>query len=359
MNKKSKLALAGTLTVLAAIILNLLFFGYELLKKPVSHDTTEVIFDVNPGTTISQISHDLEVSKLIRNAKVFRWYARIRLHTSSIKAGEYSLNQAMSPDEIVAVLVSGKSIARNLTIAEGLNLWDIADIFEKMKICSRQEFFKIVYDREFIKSVLNEDAPSLEGYLFPETYKVTKFEGAKSIITQMVNRFLTVWNEIEPEAKQKSAGWSRRQIITFASIVEKETGAGFERPLVSSVFHNRLIKKMRLQTDPTVLYGNAVLQGKMPLNITRADLQTPTLYNTYTNYGLPPTPISNPGKAAILATINPAVTSYLFFVSQNNGTHVFSENIQQHNKAVQKYQMNAKARENKSWRDLKQPAAKK
>ena len=339
--------------LLIAIMVTGLFFGYQLLKKPISNDNTEIVFDVVPGTTIGQIAKDLQKQRLIRNARVFRWYARLRLRTQSIKAGEYSLNQSMTPDDIVAVLVSGKSIARNLTIAEGLNLWDIATLFEKMNICSAQEFFKIVYDKEFIKSLLNEDLNSLEGYLFPETYKITKFEGAKSIISQMVNRFLIVWKEVEPEAKVKASGWSRRQIITFASIVEKETGAGFERPLVASVFRNRLDKKMRLQTDPTVLYGNAVLRGKMPLNITKTDLLTPTLYNTYTNYGLPPTPICNPGKAAILATLNPAVSSYLFFVSQNNGTHMFSENIQQHNKAVQMYQMNAKARANKSWRDLK------
>jgi UPF0755 protein len=347
------MASVGVVSILIAIMVTGLFFGYQLLKKPIGKDKSEIIFDVVPGTTIGQIAKDLQKQRLIRNARVFRWYARLRLRTQSIKAGEYSLNQTMTPDDIVAVLVSGKSIARNLTIAEGLNVWDIADIFEKMKICTREEFFKIVYDKAFIKSLLNEDLNTLEGYLFPETYKVTKFESPKSIITQMVNRFLIVWKEVEPEAKIKVSGWSRRQIITFASIVEKETGAGFERPLVASVFHNRLDKKMRLQTDPTVLYGNAVLRGKMPLNITKTDLLTPTLYNTYTNYGLPPTPICNPGKAAIMATINPAVTSYLFFVSQNNGTHVFSETIQQHNRAVQMYQMNAKARANKSWRDLK------
>lgn len=347
------MASVGVASIAIAVLLTGLFFGYQLLKKPMSQDNTEIAFDVVPGTTVGQIARDLQNQRLIRNAQVFRWYARLRLRTQSIKAGEYSLNQSMTPDEIVAVLVSGKSIARNLTIAEGLNLWDVAQIFEKMNICTSQEFFKIVYDKEFIKSLLKEDLSSLEGYLFPETYKITKFEGAKSIIAQMVNRFNLVWKELEPEAKQKAAGWSRRQIITFASIVEKETGAGFERPLVASVFRNRLDKKMRLQTDPTVLYGNAVLRGKMPLNITKADLLTPTLYNTYTNYGLPPTPICNPGKAAIIATLNPAFSSYLFFVSQNNGTHVFSENIQQHNRAVQMYQMNAKARAGKSWRDLK------
>lgn len=353
MTKKTKVASFGIVSMTVAIAIVALFFGYQLLKSPVSSDKTEIIFEVSPGTSLAQISGELRVKGLIRNSRIFQIYATLRGLASKFKVGEYSLNQAMTPDEIMMVVVSGKSIARTVTIAEGLNLYDIAQIFEKNRISTVDEFFKIVYDRQFIKSLLNENVISLEGYLFPETYKITKFEGAKAIITQMVNRFLTVWKEVDPEAR--GIGWSRAQVVTFASIIEKETGASFERPLVSSVFHNRLVKKMRLQTDPTVLYGMAVKQGKMPTNITRNDLLTPTVYNTYTIMGLPPTPIANPGKEALLAALKPAKTNYLFFVSQNNGTHIFSENIRQHNKAVKEYQMNAKLRVNKSWRDLKQP----
>lgn len=353
MSKKSTVASAGILSIFVAALMVAGYFGYQLLKNPMSHNKSEIIFEVPPGTALSEIADELQAKSLIRNSKSFQWYARAKGLAAKIKVGEYSLNQSMNPDEIMNILVSGKSIARSITIAEGLNLYDIAQLFVKFNICSEKEFYEIVYDRAFIKSLLKEDLPSLEGYLYPETYKFTRYEGPRAIITQMVKGFLTVWdNEIAPVAKL--SGWKRNQIVIFSSIVEKETGAGFERPLVASVFHNRLLKKMRLQTDPTVLYGMAVKLNKMPDNITRNDLITPTPYNTYTNFGLPPTPISNPGKEALLATLKPASTKYLYFVSQNNGTHIFSETLQQHNKAVQDFQVNRKAREGKSWKDLKQ-----
>lgn len=324
-----------------------------------STDSTEILFDVSPGSSMTQIVKDLQDKGLIRNANLFMFYARFRKMNSKLKVGEYSLNKTMTADQILSVLASGKSVTRNFTVAEGLSIFDIGEIFEKAGIGTKVEFFALVRDKEFIKSLLNEDLESLEGYLFPETYKITKFETMKSIVTQMVKRFLLVWSKYDEIAKQKK--WTRNQVVTFASIVEKETGAGFERPLVSSVFHNRLTQKIKLQTDPTVLYGIAVNKGQMPNNITKLDLLTPTRYNTYTNYGLPPTPISNPGEDAIKAVLQPAATKYLFFVSKNDGTHIFTENYAAHSAAVKTFQMSAKAREGKSWRDLKanQPAEKK
>ena len=315
-----------------------------------SSDQTEIIFEVTPKTILSQLAADLEAKGLIRQSHIFLGYTRLKKLSSKIKVGEYSLNKAMNTDEILSVLVSGKSISRNLTIAEGLNLFDIGEILEKSGVGPKEEFIQLVHDREFIKSLLGEELESLEGYLFPETYKVTKYDTVRSVVVQMVKRFLAVWKDIEPLAQKMN--WTRAQVVTFASIVEKETGAPNERPLVSSVFHNRLVKKMRLQTDPTVMYGMALQQGHMPMNISKNDLLTPTRYNSYTNYGLPPTPISNPGKESLIAAVQPATSGYLYFVSQNNGTHVFSESLQQHNAAVQKTQLDPKAREGKSWRDL-------
>ncbi len=353
MTKKTSVIWVSLLSFVVAVAVGAAFFGYQLLKMPVGSGKDEILFEIPPKTTLSQIAEELQNKRLIRNAKVFRYYVSLKGQAGKMKMGEYALNQSLSPDEIVSILVSGKSKARSITIAEGLNIFDIASLFERSGIASFQEIYDLVHDKNFIRETLGEDVMSLEGYLFPETYKYTKYEDAKSIVTQMVKRFLSVWNaEVAEEAKK--LGWTRHQVVTFASIVEKETGASFERPIVSSVFHNRLVKKMRLQTDPTVLYGMAVQQKKMPNNITRNDLLTPTPYNSYTNYGLPPGPIANPGREALLATLNPQKTNYLYFVSQNNGTHVFSETLQQHNKAVQNYQMNAKARANKSWRDLNQ-----
>ncbi len=326
------------------------FFSMQFINTGVSDNSAELLFDVPPGANMTQIALDLENKNLVRNAKLFLFYSRFKKMNSKLKVGEYSLNQTMTPNQILEVLASGKSVTRNLTIAEGLTVFDIAEILEKSGVGEKKDFFSLVYDKDFIKSLLQEDLTSLEGYLFPETYKITKFESMKSVVTQMTKRFLTVWSRYEVQAKQK--GWSRNQLVTFASIVEKETGASFERPIVSSVFHNRLIKKMKLQTDPTVLYGVALKNGAMPVNITKTDLLTPTRHNTYTNYGLPPTPISNPGEDAIKATFEPAKTNYLYFVSKNDGTHVFSENYGNHNAAVRSFQLNAKARNGKSWRDL-------
>ncbi len=351
MTKKVKLFLIGISCAILAIIATGSFFAYQFLGSGVSNDTAEILFDVPPGTGMTQIASNLERKGLVRNANLFMLYARIKKMNSRLKVGEYAVNRSLTPDQILNILASGKSVTRNLTIAEGLNLFDIAGILEQTNLGTRKEFMDLVHDKEFIKTLLGEEVESLEGYLFPETYKITKFESMRNVVSQMVRQFVTVWSRYDQLAKQKK--WTRNQIITFASIVEKETGAGFERPLVSSVFHNRLVKKMKLQTDPTVLYGLALTKGEMPTNISKVDLLTPTRYNSYTNYGLPPTPICNPGEDAIKAAFQPATSNYLFFVSKNDGTHVFSDTYANHNVAVKDFQINAKAREGKSWRDLK------
>ena len=360
-----KTILSATTFFIVAVAMAVAFFGFQFTKTGYSNDTTEVLFDVNPGQSMTTVAQNLENAKLTKNAKLFQWYSRYKNMNPKLKRGEYALNAAMTPDEILAVITSGKSVARNFTVAEGLNMWDIADLLEKSGYGTRQEAFALFRDRAYIQSLLGENLESLEGYLFPETYKVTKFDTQKDIITQMVRRFLTVYAEIQPEIAVFNQTfphrrWTRNQLVTFASIVEKETGAKEERPLVSSVFHNRLDKNMRLQTDPTVLYGVALARGQMPKNITRTDLLTPTRHNTYTIYGLPPTPISNPGKEALLAAMKPTPSKYLFFVSHNDGTHQFSESLDAHNAAVKTYQIDPKARDGKSWRDLnKKPTTKK
>jgi len=359
LSKKVKSFLTATAVLFVAVFITIVFFIYQFIGRGVSADSTEVLFDVNPGQSMNTVAENLYEKNLIKNAKIFSYYARLKGLSSKLKRGEYSLNQTMTPDEILTVIISGKSVARNFTVAEGLNVFDIAELLEKNNYGTKQEALKLFFDREFVKLMLNEDLESLEGYLFPETYKVTKFDTQKDIIIQMVKRFLAVYSEIEPQIEKFNVEfpqrkWTRNQLVTFASIVEKETGAKSERNLVSSVFHNRLDKKMRLQTDPTVIYGASLIKGEIIKNITRNDLLTPTRHNTYTNYGLPPTPIANPGKEALLAAMNPAKTKYLYFVSQNDGTHQFSENLEAHNAAVKTFQLNPKAREGKSWRDLKE-----
>ncbi|MGZ3774184.1 MAG: endolytic transglycosylase MltG [Pseudobdellovibrionaceae bacterium] len=330
------------------------FLGYQFANSAPSTEAQEVIYEVNPGKGFNFIAKELEQKGLIKNASFFSLYARFKGERSKLKVGEYLLRTNMTPSEVLAVIISGKSIGRSFTVSEGLSIYEIADLYEKQGFGKAADFMALVRDPVFIKSILGESQTSLEGYLFPETYELTKYTDARALITNMVRRFVIVYNEVVPQSMIH--GWSRHQIVTLASIIEKETGAPEERPLISSVFHNRLQKKMRLQTDPTIIYGKAERSGKIEINITHADLMTPTPYNTYVIDGLPPGPIANPGKEALLAAIKPQTSEYLYFVSQNDGTHVFSSDYTAHQKAVQKFQLDPKAREGKSWRDLKKHA---
>lgn len=357
MSKSVKVFLSAFVFLVIGLTTAAGYLSYTFLYEGVSSSTEEILFDVEPNQTMNTVAQNLNEKKLIKNAKLFLMFSRFKGYNPKLKKGEYALHQAMTPEDILKVITSGKSVARNLTVAEGLNMFDVAEIMEKHNYGTKFENLKLMRDPEFIQSLLGIKLYSLEGYLYPETYKVTKFDTPKEVIAQMVKRFLAVYQEIQPDIElfQKQfpqRNWNRNELVTFASIVEKETGASFERPLISSVFHNRLDKKMKLQTDPTVIYGVALIKGVVSKNITRTDLVTPTSHNTYTNYGLPPTPISNPGKEALLAAIKPAQSPFLYFVSKNDGTHTFSESLEAHNAAVKVFQMNPKAREGKSWRDL-------
>lgn len=334
------------------------YLGYQFSHSRPTDQGIEVIYEVKPGIPFNAMAQEFQEKGLIQNAHFFSIYARLVGQRNKVKRGEYLLRTDMMPKEILNVITSGKSIERSFTVSEGLNLYEISDLYEKAGFGKHEDFWRLTHDKALIKTLLGEEHDSLEGYLFPETYKLTKYTDAKTLITSMVKRFLYVYNEIIPQ--NKIQGWSRHQIVTLASIIEKETGSPEERPLISSIFHNRLAKHMRLQTDPTVLYGKAERLGRMDISITREDLSLPTPYNTYVIPALPPGPIANPGRDALLAAIQPATTPYLFFVSQNNGTHIFSADYQSHLKAVQRFQLNPKAREGKSWRDLKKktpPAA--
>ena len=177
----------------------------------------------------------------------------------------------------------------------------------------------------------NIDGPSTEGYLFPDTYVLSKGMGARQILDLMINRFWQVFNSL---VQGRDLPMSIREIVTLASIVEKETGLAEERPVIASVFLNRLKKRMRLESDPTVIYDLKDFDG----NLTKKHLQAPSPYNTYRHLGLPPGPIANPGRASLEAVLKPAQTSYLYFVSKNDGSHFFSSTLKEHNRAVVRYQ---------------------
>lgn len=350
---KKTILILGLAVVTLALALGggVAYLAYDFMNSRPGAIAQDVVYEVAPGKGFNSIAQELESKGLVRNALFFSLMARFKGERSKLKVGEYLLRTNMLPQEVLTVITSGKSIARSFTVSEGLSIYEIAELYEKQGFGSASDFLNLVRDSKFIQSLLGRNEESLEGYLFPETYMLTKYTDTKTLVSNMVKRFQIVYNEVMSQGMLQ--GWTQHQIVTLASIIEKETGAPEERPLISSVFHNRLQKKMRLQTDPTVIYGKAELSGKIEINITRNDLLTPTRYNTYVINGLPPGPIANPGREALLAAVRPEVSDYLFFVSQNDGTHVFSADYKGHQKAVQKFQVDRKAREGKSWRDLK------
>lgn len=333
------------------------FFTYSQFARPTSADTTEMVFEVEPGKPFLRVAQELEQLGLVSNSTLFSLYARVQGEASKMKVGEYALRRNMSPKEILAVITSGKSIGRSFVVAEGLNIFEIAELYEEQGFGKRSDFLTNCRDPEFVLQLLGERHDSLEGYLFPETYQLTKYTSTRELLRNMVAKFQEVYASTVPVSAMM--GMTKHQIVTLASLIEKETGAPEERPNISSVFHNRLKKGMMLQTDPTILYSMALDSGEMVLKISKADITRPHRYNTYTMRGLPPGPISNPGKEAMAAAIRPAQTDFLFFVSNNDGTSTFSKDLSNHNRAVQKTQLDPNARKGKSWRDrLKKPAEK-
>ncbi|MEK6705657.1 MAG: endolytic transglycosylase MltG [Bdellovibrionota bacterium] len=287
-------------------------------------------------------------------SKQFLWLGKVNRQWSKVKAGEYYVSRTMSPIRIFNVITSGVSIIHPITVREGENLFEIAADLEANNLISRERFLQICQSLDFINSLglknrEVKDITSLEGYLFPDTYFFNRTMTPEDIARQMVRRFFQEWGAVQ-DKKAGQLGFSRHQIIILASIIEKETGSANERPMISSVFHNRLKKRMRLQSDPTAIYG---MWEQFDGNLRRSDLQARNAYNTYQIAGLPMGPISNPGKEAIQAALFPAASDFLFFVSHNDGTHEFTTSLDAHIKAVRKFQLNATERKNKSWRDLR------
>ena len=329
------------LFLIASIIclsgLGAIFFGYNHLMHyattPTGMASGEIFVTVNRGQSLKETAQILETHGLINQPFKFRLLARIKGADKRIQAGEYILASTLSPGDILDKMVLGKVRLYKFTVPEGSNLNQIADIIDSAGLADRQEFLQLANDTRFIESIGN-GAVSLEGYLFPDTYFFPKNVAAERIIETMIDR---LQSEITDGWIQRASeiNLTMHEVITLASIIEKETGAAAERSLISSVFHNRLKKKMRLETDPTVIYGIKNFDG----NLTRKHLETKTPYNTYRMSGLPPGPIASPGKAAIEAALYPAKTSYLFFVSKKDGTHQFSTNLADHNRAIRKYQL--------------------
>jgi peptidoglycan lytic transglycosylase G len=313
--------------------------GYNLLlltKAP-----AEIVsITVNSGRSLSSVAQELERTGVIRSSLALKIIARWNKQGGQIQAGSYRFDQPATPGEILKRLIQGDVEKVTLTIPEGFTLQQIIERINQQGYGSKTKLAELAYNSDFITS-LNISADSLEGYLYPETYLFAPGNDERALLKMMVNQFQ---KQITAELKTSAqhVGLSLHQLVTLASIIEKETGVVDEMPLISSVFHNRLKRRIPLQTDPTVIYGIKDFDG----NITRKHLKTPTPYNTYMIRGLPPGPIASPGLAALKAATSPAKTNLLYFVARGDGSHKFSKSLKEHNAAVLKYQLRRRHRSN-------------
>jgi UPF0755 protein len=304
------------------------------------------IFEIRSGESFSKINGKLYHQELIPSAKLFFRYCKTKGLMTKFKAGRYKIERGSTMLDVIETLTIGKSITTSVTIPEGKNLFEVALILENAKICSKEEFIKVAKDASFAKE-LKVPGGRLEGYLYPDTYGLTEGMPAKDIAKTMVSNLRKKISSLNFSKTPNAL--NLHEVIILASIVEKETGAREERPIISGVYHNRLNRKMRLYSDPTTIYG---IWETWNGNLRKKHLQEKTPYNTYRMGGLPAGPIANPGLASIKATLEPQEHNYTYFVSKNDGTHVFTESYKEHLKAVDFWQKNRANRKGKSWRQL-------
>ena len=296
----------------------------------------EVFVEIPNGTGVNAIGRRLVDAGVVQSTYAFQAAMRLRANGQTLKAGEYRFSGAMTPDEVIDKLAKGDVYLRPITFPEGLTIAEMGRVFETSGFGTASAFVKAARDSSPVQK-LDPQAPDLEGYLFPETYTLARSAKAEDLISQMAARFAEVYT---PELRKaaEARGMSTREVLTMASLIEKETARSEERFLVSAVYHNRLKIGMGMQCDPTVIYA---LQraGRYTGNLTRADLQFDSPYNTYRYAGLPPGPIAAPGRLALEAAVKPADVPYLYFVSKNDGSHVFAATLAEHNRNVQEYQV--------------------
>jgi UPF0755 protein len=281
------------------------------------------------GTGSAEMARALEQTGAIRFAWEF-WVERLLHPNAKLQAGEYRFDRAATPGEVFHRIERGDVFFFEFTVPEGSNIFDIGSALEQRGVMSAADFQNAAGDPALIRD-LAPSAPTLEGFLFPATYRINHMTTAPELCKQMTDNFRRQWKKI---AHGRS---NVQQTVTLASLVEKETGVAAERPLVASVFTNRLNKGMRLECDPTTIYA-ALLENRYRKAIYKSDLASRNPYNTYQHEGLPPGPIANPGLDSLEAALHPAETDYYYFVAKaEGGGHNFSNNLAAHNKATQQY----------------------
>jgi UPF0755 protein len=325
-------------TVGAIILLIGLAFYYIWIyyHTPGGTDPQSHIVNIEKGSSLRQIATQLHRVGLIRHTGMFILYVRWHYPNNHLQAGEYALQATMSIAQIADIIHRGGIVYHLLTIPEGFTVRDIATLIEAKGFGKQRHILSLAQDKAFI-AALGLSVPSLEGYLFPDTYHVPRDISERDLLALMVRTLETRYTA-EIAAKGQQLNMTRHEVLTLASLIEAEAQVDEERPLISAVYHNRLQRGMRLQCDPTVIYA---LGERFDGNLHKADLLIDSPYNTYRYAGLPPGPIANPGQRAIIAAVSPAPVDYLYFVATGkNGAHQFSHTLKEHNNAVRKYQLN-------------------
>jgi UPF0755 protein len=299
-------------------------------------------FHVAPGDTLSSIAERLDAEELLPRRLLFGPRVLVLAGRAlgidrQLKSGEYEIAPGITPLELLEKIVSGAVKTYAVTLPEGLRLDEIAGRLAAPGIVGADEFLAAVRSREFARA-LGVEADTLEGYLYPETYRFPRGSAPAEVARRMLEELRSRWTE-EDQQRLAVSRLTLHQILTLASIVEKETAVPAERALIGAVFRNRLTSGMRLQSDPTVIYGVLETRGSFNGNLTRSDLERDSRYNTYTRDGIPPGPIASTGMESIRAVLQPANVSYRYFVSRNDGTHEFSTTLAEHARAVSRYQM--------------------
>jgi UPF0755 protein len=307
-------------------------WGWRYLGTPAALPPGGAVVSIAPGETFRVTSERLEAAGIVRHGWVVRWWARWQGLDRLVRSGEYRFDQPLSPLAVLAVLRSPSAALHRVTIPEGSTVSQVADLLAAAGYGGADVFLCLVRDADFLASV---DAPvsGLEGHLFPDTYAFAWSTPPVQILTAMAQRFHEQTASLQ--ALRRARGMSEQAMVTLASMIEKEAAAATERALISGVFHNRLRLGMPLQSDPTTVYGREGLARGAP---THADLGVESPYNTYLHAGLPPGPICNPGRAALEAAVAPADVPFVYFVARNDGTHEFSRSLEEHNRAVARFQ---------------------
>jgi UPF0755 protein len=329
--------LAVTLVVLLVAAIAGGAFIYRRASTPYrGFQADEVFVELPAGTREAEIARRLVDAGVVPDVWTFRLAARWSGADKRLQAGEYRFAGPASPREVVARLARGDVYKRGVTFPEGLTILEMAQIFEHSGLGTATDFRHAAADGALV-APLDPSASNLEGYLFPSTYALPRNAGAVETVHAMVVQFEKVF-DAKLRAATSAQQLTVRQVITLASLVEKETARPEERPIVSAIYRNRLRLHMPLQCDPTVIYA-MMLAGKWNGNIRKDDLQIDSPYNTYRYAGLPPGPIASPGRTSIEAAVHPADVPYLYFVSRNDGTHVFASSLDEHNRNVSKFQL--------------------